>query len=115
MAFPRLNMASYRSFFLGGIIMLASFFMPGGAAQSGWTSYVPLAIIAPGQTMWLVGMIFLITSSLLGAINFITTTIQLRAKGSRSCDSPSSSGPSSSRPSSCCWPSRRSKPRASCS
>src|SRR4051812_45275202 len=81
MAFPRLNMASYQSFFIGGMIMLASFFLPGGAAQSGWTSYVPLAIIAPGQTAWLVGMIFLITSSLLGAVNFITTTIQLRAKG----------------------------------
>src|SRR3990170_5024469 len=82
MAFPRLNMASYWFFFLGGVTMLASFFVPGGAAQSGWTSYPPLADIAgTGQTMWLVGMIFLITSSLLGAMNFITTTIQLRAKG----------------------------------
>ena len=34
-----------------------------------------------GQTLWLLGFIFLITSSLLGAINFITTIIQLRAKG----------------------------------
>ncbi len=82
MAFPRLNMASYWFFFLGGVTMLASFFVPGGAAQSGWTSYAPLAIIAgTGQTWWLIGMIFLITSSLLGAINFITTMIQLRAKG----------------------------------
>jgi cytochrome c oxidase subunit 1 len=82
MAFPRLNMASYWFFFLGGVTMLASFFVPGGAAQSGWTSYSPLASLAgSGQTWWLVGMIFLITSSLLGAINFITTTIQLRAKG----------------------------------
>jgi cytochrome c oxidase subunit 1 len=81
MSFPRLNMASYWFFFVGGMIMLASFLVPGGAAQSGWTSYAPLAIIAPGQTMWLIGMVFLITSSLLGAINFITTTIQLRAKG----------------------------------
>jgi cytochrome c oxidase subunit 1 len=82
MAFPKLNMFSYWSFFLGGVTMLASFFVPGGAAQSGWTSYVPLAIIAnSGQTWWLIGMVFLITSSLLGAINFITTTIQLRAKG----------------------------------
>src|ERR671919_3099709 len=81
MSFPRLNMASYWFFFLGGVTMLASFFVPGGAAQSGWTSYPPLAIVAPGQTMWLIGMIFLITSSLLGAINFIATTIQLRAKG----------------------------------
>jgi cytochrome c oxidase subunit 1 len=82
MAFPRLNMASYWAFFLGGVTMLASFFVPGGAAQSGWTSYPPLSdIAATGQTWWLVGMVFLITSSLLGAINFITTIIQLRAPG----------------------------------
>ena len=82
MAFPRLNMASYWFFFLGGVTMLASFFVPGGAAQSGWTSYTPLSILAgTGQTVWLIGMVFLITSSLFGAINFITTTVQLRAKG----------------------------------
>ena len=51
MAFPRLNMASYWVFFVGGCIMLASFFTPGGAASSGWTSYPPLADIATtGQT-----------------------------------------------------------------
>src|SRR5437016_3314719 len=38
MAFPRLNMMSYWVYFLGGVTMLASFFLPGGAAQSGWTS-----------------------------------------------------------------------------
>ena len=82
MAFPKLNMSSYQFFAVGGLVMLLSFFVPGGAAQSGWTSYSPLANIAgQGQTMWLIGMIFLITSSLLGAVNFITTTIQLRAKG----------------------------------
>ena len=82
MAFPRLNMASYWSFFLGGVVMFASFFAPGGAANSGWTSYAPLSVIATqGQTWWLVGMIFLITSSLLGSVNFIVTTLQLRAPG----------------------------------
>src|SRR5436190_688827 len=91
MAFPKVNMASYWAVFVGGIIMLTSFFVPGGAAKSGWTSYVPLAAIADtgpaynpvfnGQTLWLIGFIFLITSSLLGAINFIATIIQLRAKG----------------------------------
>src|SRR5438034_7620294 len=91
MAFPKVNMASYQAFFVGGIIMLVSFFVPGGAAKGGWTSYTPLAVIADsgekyhpflnGQTLWLVGFIFLITSSLLGAINFIATIIQLRAKG----------------------------------
>ncbi len=82
MAFPKLNMASYWVFFLGGVTMLISFWVPGGAAKAGWTSYPPLANIeTTGQTMWLIGMIFLITSSLLGAVNFITTIIQLRAPG----------------------------------
>jgi cytochrome c oxidase subunit 1 len=83
MAFPRLNMASFHVFFLGGVVMLVSFFIPGGAAQAGWTSYSPLATTIPthGQAFWLVGMVLLITSSLLGAVNFIATIIQLRAPG----------------------------------
>lgn len=96
MAFPRLNMASYWAYFIGGVVMLASFFVPGGAAKSGWTSYAPLAGFADsvmqnpnipyhhvfnGQTLWLLAMVFLITSSLLGSVNFITTIIQLRAEG----------------------------------
>ncbi len=82
MAFPRLNMASYWCYLAGGLVMLASFLAPGGAANSGWTSYPPLANIATtGQTMWLMGMVLLITSSLLGSVNFIVTTIHLRARG----------------------------------
>src|SRR6202162_2415545 len=91
MTFPKVNAASFWAFWVGGLIMLVSFFVPGGAAKGGWTSYTPLAVIADkgeayhpffnGQTLWLVGFIFLITSSLLGAINFIATIIQLRAKG----------------------------------
>ena len=83
MAFPRMNMMSYHIYLLGGIIMLTSFFIPGGAAQGGWTSYPPLATSIPtdGQTFWLIGMVFLITSSLLGSVNIITTIIQLRAPG----------------------------------
>ena len=82
MAFPRINMISYWCLFMGGVTMFASFFLPTGAAANGWTSYSPLADIAlNGQTAWLIGMIFLITSSLLGAINFITTAVQLRAPG----------------------------------
>src|SRR5678815_1927208 len=83
MAFPRVNMASYQVYFLGGVIMLTSFFIPGGAAQAGWTSYSPLAtsIATNGQTFWLIGMVCLINSSLLGAVNFIATIVQLRAPG----------------------------------
>src|SRR5947208_6768185 len=67
--------------------MFFSFFIPGGAAKSGWTSYSPLATLADmghhpnGQTFWILGIVLLITSSLLGAVNFIATIIQLRAKG----------------------------------
>ena len=83
MAFPRVNMASYQFYVIGGIVMFVSFFIPGGAAQAGWTSYSPLATTIPthGQAFWLIGMVFLITSSLLGAVNFIATIIQLRAPG----------------------------------
>ncbi|HWL51846.1 MAG TPA: cbb3-type cytochrome c oxidase subunit I [Chthoniobacteraceae bacterium] len=91
MAFPKLNMLSYWLYFVGGVSMLASFFVPGGAAKSGWTSYPPLANISDigpgfhpffnGQTLWLLAMVILIFSSLLGSVNFITTVVQLRAPG----------------------------------
>jgi cytochrome c oxidase subunit 1 len=83
MAFPRLNLASYWFYLAGGLVMLVSFLLPGGAANNGWTSYPPLSDLAPnqGQTMWLIGMLLIIFSSLLGALNFITTIIQLRAPG----------------------------------
>jgi cytochrome c oxidase subunit 1 len=94
MAFPKLNMSSYWVFFVGGVVMLTSFFLPGGSANSGWTSYPPMADIAQGglspqfmtrllsgQSFWLMGMVFLITSSLLGSVNTIVTIIQLRVEG----------------------------------
>ena len=82
MAFPKLNMASFWCYFVGGIVMLSGFILPGGAASSGWTSYPPLSVVATtGQTVWLIGMVFLITSSLLGSSNIIVTIVQLRAPG----------------------------------
>ena len=69
MTFPKINAASFWAFFLGAVIMVFSFFVPGGAAKGGWTSYTPLAGIADkgpgfdpffnGQTLWLIGFIFL--------------------------------------------------------
>lgn len=91
MAFPRLNMMSFWAFFISCVVMVWSFFVEGGAAKSGWTNYPPLAGIADvgpglhpilnGGTLWLIGMVFNITSSLLGSVNFITTIVQLRAPG----------------------------------
>ena len=82
MAFPRLNIASYWLYFAGGVVMLASFFVPGGAANSDGRRIRRSPTSRPaGQTWWLVGMLLLIFSSLLGAINIITTIVQLRAPG----------------------------------
>jgi cytochrome c oxidase subunit 1 len=100
MAFPRLNLGSVILFFISAIIMIVSLFVPGGAAKSGWTSYTPLSIVSDqplhytlfghhgvwpmaltGQSLWIIGLAFNITSSLLSSVNFITTIVQLRAKG----------------------------------
>ena len=90
MAFPKLNMWSFWLFFVSGVFMVASFFLPTGAAQAGWTNYSPLAATIQansdshfwtGQTQWLFAMVFNISASLLGAVNVLTTVINLRAKG----------------------------------
>src|SRR5690242_10066761 len=61
MAFPTLNMLSYWFMWPAFICFGASFFVTGGAAASGWTSYATLASntqAAPGsyigQTLWLI-------------------------------------------------------------
>jgi cytochrome c oxidase subunit 1 len=81
-AFPRLSALSYWLYLAGGLVMLASFFVEGGAPNSGWTSYVPLAVIASaGQNFWLVGIFLVGLSSTLGAINMLATIVQGRAPG----------------------------------
>jgi cytochrome c oxidase subunit 1 len=82
MAFPRLNALSYWVYLAAGVIMVASFFVEGGAARSGWTSYAPLAVIeTTGQSFWLVGIFLLGLSSALNAINVIVTIVHGRAAG----------------------------------
>jgi cytochrome c oxidase subunit 1 len=88
MAFPTLNMLSYWVMWPAFFCMVLSFFVEGGAASAGWTSYPPLSSIeaaAPGshagQTLWLVGIIFVGISSMMGSVNYMTTIIQMRAPG----------------------------------
>ncbi|MGE0043474.1 MAG: cbb3-type cytochrome c oxidase subunit I [Vicinamibacterales bacterium] len=82
MAFPRLNAASYWLYLAGGLVMVASFFADGGAANSGWTSYPPLAVLATGgQNYWLAGIFLVGFSSTLNALNVMVTVVQLRAPG----------------------------------
>ncbi|HEX6162912.1 MAG TPA: cbb3-type cytochrome c oxidase subunit I [Vicinamibacterales bacterium] len=82
MAFPRLNALSYWLYLAAGLIMVASFFVEGGAARSGWTSYAPLAVIeTTGQNFWLIGIFLIGVSSALNAINVIVTIAHGRAAG----------------------------------
>src|SRR5262249_36126742 len=82
MAFPRLNMMSFWTSVPAAVIIIWSFFVTGGAAAGGWTSYAPLSAIQPrGQTLWLVALLILGLSSPLTAVNFITTIINMGAPG----------------------------------
>jgi cytochrome c oxidase subunit I len=87
MAFPRINALSFWMLPLGGILLLLGFFVPGGAAAAGWTSYPPLtergALSSPGagQDLWIVALVLIGTSSILGGINFLVTIFKMRAPG----------------------------------
>ncbi len=85
MAIPSLNMASFWSYVTGGIILLASLLLSTGAPMAGWTSYPPLSgpLMSPGwgQTMWILALVFIGSSSLMGAVNYIATVLAMRTKG----------------------------------
>ncbi len=87
MAFPLLNMLSFWVGAVSGVIMLAGFFVEGGHAAAGWTSYAPLSASAVysgvdwGQNLWTISLIVLGISSLMGSINYITTIVNMRAPG----------------------------------
>ena len=87
MAFPRINMASFWIAVPAGVLMLAGFFVEGGHAAAGWTSYAPLSAsseysgVSTGQIIWCISLIVLGLSSILGSFNYITTIINMRAPG----------------------------------
>ena len=88
MAFPVLNMLSFWTTFVAFVVMLAAFFVTGGAPLHGWTGYAPLSALqsaGPGEQLgadlWVTSIAIFCVASLMGALNFITTTLDLRAKG----------------------------------
>src|ERR687893_1415192 len=82
MAFPRLNALSFWLLPLAGIMMLLSFFAPGGSFATGWTAYAPLAETSPlGQNFFTIGVQFAGASSIATALNFLVTIITMRAPG----------------------------------
>jgi cytochrome c oxidase subunit 1 len=87
MAFPFLNMLSFWAAALSGLLMLGGFFVEGGHAAAGWTSYAPLSAATDytgvnwGQNLWCISLFVLGVSSMMGSINYITTIINMRAPG----------------------------------
>jgi cytochrome c oxidase subunit 1 len=88
MAFPVLNMLSFWVTFLGYIVILAAFFVTGGAPLHGWTGYPPLSALpsaGPGEglgaDLWAISIGLFCIGALMSALNFITTTLDMRAKG----------------------------------
>lgn len=87
MAFPRLNALSFWIIPPAAVLLLSSYFVPGGPAASGWWAYPPLSLQNEsgvwynGQFIWIVSLIMLGTSSILAAINFVVTIVSMRAPG----------------------------------
>jgi cytochrome c oxidase subunit 1 len=87
MAFPYLNMLSYWIYLLAVLILVSSFFVPGGPTGAGWTLYPPQAILqgTPGYEMgiilMLVSLITFIIGFTMGGLNYVVTVLQGRARG----------------------------------
>ncbi|MEA2439289.1 MAG: cytochrome c oxidase subunit [Thermoleophilaceae bacterium] len=82
MAFPRLNALSFWLLPIAGVMMLLSFFAPGGSFATGWTAYAPLSTETPlGQTFFSLAVQFAGASSIATALNFLVTIITMRAPG----------------------------------
>ena len=84
-AFPRLNALAYWLYLFGGLITVAGFLTPQGAAAFGWFAYSPLsnATYSPGLggDLWVFGLALTGFGTILGAVNFITTIVCMRAPG----------------------------------
>ncbi|VVE54657.1 cytochrome c oxidase subunit I [Pandoraea iniqua] len=87
MVFPFLNMLSYWVYLLAVIVLMASFFVPGGPTGAGWTLYPPQAILpgTPG-TEWgivlmLISLLIFIVAATMGGLNYVTTVLQARTDG----------------------------------
>jgi cytochrome c oxidase subunit 1 len=80
--FPRLNLLSWWLFIAGGTLALVSIFLPGGAADTGWTFYVPYSIRSNTNIIPALMAAFILGfSSILTGLNFITTIHRMRAPG----------------------------------
>ena len=87
MVFPYVNMVSYWVYLFAVLLLMASFFVPGGPTGAGWTLYPPQAILpgTPGVnwgiTLMLVSLVFFIIGFTMGGLNYVVTVLQARTRG----------------------------------
>jgi len=87
MVFPFVNMLSYWAYLLSVLVLMASFFVPGGPTGAGWTLYPPQAILegTPGSgwgiILMLVSLVLFIVAATMGGLNYVTTVLQARTRG----------------------------------
>lgn len=87
MVFPFVNMLSYWVYLLSVLVLVASFFVPGGPTGAGWTLYPPQAILSgtPGRDwgiiLMLASLAIFIVAFTMGGLNYVTTVLQARTRG----------------------------------
>ena len=87
MVFPFLNMLSYWVYLLAVVVLMVSFFVPGGPTGAGWTLYPPQAILpgTPGVewgiVLMLISLAIFIVAATMGGLNYVTTVLQARTEG----------------------------------
>jgi cytochrome c oxidase subunit 1 len=88
MVFPYVNMLSYWIYLLAVLVLVASFFAPGGPTGAGWTLYPPQAILSgtpggqqAGILLMLASLILFIIGFTMGGLNYVVTVLQGRTRG----------------------------------
>jgi cytochrome c oxidase subunit I len=78
MAFPKLNAIAFWLNPPAGLLLAASFIF--GGSQSGWTAYPPLSLVTANtaQSLWILAIVLVGTSSILGSLNFVITIWKMK-------------------------------------
>jgi len=88
MVFPYVNMVSFWVYFLAVLVLVASFFVPGGPTGAGWTLYPPQAITSGtpggdglGIVLMLISLSIFVVGFTMGGLNYVITILQARTRG----------------------------------
>ena len=87
MVFPYVNMISYWVYLAAVLILVASFFVPGGPTGAGWTLYPPQAVVGgtpgtgAGIILMLISLCVFIVGFTMGGLNYVVTVLQARTRG----------------------------------